>query len=67
MHALSLGQWLVVAGLGVLVALLTAGVSYLINEWAFRRRTARWDRELNAPDAPADVVDIPQQRDGNGA
>jgi peptidoglycan/LPS O-acetylase OafA/YrhL len=64
MHELSLEQWLVIAGLGALVALLTAGVSYLVNEWAFRRRTARWDRELRSGYAPTDVVDLPAARDG---
>jgi hypothetical protein len=49
MHALSLGQWAVIVGLGVLVALFTAGASYLVNELMFRRRMDRWNRQLNTP------------------
>jgi len=62
MHALSGSQWAVLALLGLCVGGFTAGASYVLQEFMFRRRIARWNRELNGPGAPADTV--PPKSDG---
>ena len=47
MHELTASQWLVLALIGLCVGGFAAGAAYLLNELMFRRRMARWDRQLN--------------------
>jgi len=58
--------WGVAGCLGVMVGLAIIGSSLLGQRLGRVLEARKRDREMATP-APADVVDIPQQRDGNGA
>jgi len=64
MHELSGSQWAVLGLLGLCVGGFTAGASYVLQEFMFRRRTAKWDAQLKSPDAPVDIVDQAGDADG---
>ena len=64
MHELSAGQWIALAILGLCIGGFTAGASYLLQEFMFQRRTAKWDAQLKSPDAPVDIVDQAGDADG---
>ena len=56
-----------VAVLAILVGGFVGGAVYLVTRQLDTRRARRWDRELNGDYAPADIVDLPKQREADGS
>ena len=52
---------LVSLGLGLTTGALVLGAGL----WMDRARSRRWDRELNAPFAPTDVIDVDRDNEEN--